>query len=64
MSNATKSNDLNSLPLWRLLVALDDAERKLGSESETARALAAEISQRLKTEQKQTRGVKAVQDAR
>lgn len=38
---------LDELPLWRLLVALDDAERAAGSNSPTARALAREINRRL-----------------
>lgn len=39
---------LRDLPLWRLLVALDDAERVAGPESPTARVLAREIQRRLK----------------
>jgi hypothetical protein len=35
------------MPLWRLLVALSDAERVAGSNSSTARALAREINRRL-----------------
>jgi hypothetical protein len=37
------------MPLWRLLVALDDAERCLGPDSDTAAILADEIQQRLRT---------------
>jgi hypothetical protein len=40
---------LDQLPLWRLLVALSDAERVAGSNSPTARALASEIKRRLAT---------------
>jgi hypothetical protein len=35
------------MPLWRLLVALSDAERVAGSNSSTARVLAREITRRL-----------------
>ena len=38
---------LSDLPLWRLLVALDDAERTAGPGSSTARALARAIQERL-----------------
>lgn len=38
---------LHDLPLWRLLVALDDAERTVGPDSPTARALARVIRERL-----------------
>ena len=38
---------IDQLPLWRLLVALDDAERLVGANSSTARALAGEIKRRL-----------------
>jgi hypothetical protein len=50
MSTANRPPGLTDLPLWRLLVALDDAERKLGADSPTARTLADEIQRRLKTE--------------
>ena len=39
---------LSDLPLWRLLVALDDAERSVGPDSPTARALARTIRERLR----------------
>jgi hypothetical protein len=39
---------LSDLPLWRLLVALDDAERTAGPDSSTARVLAREIQNRLR----------------
>jgi hypothetical protein len=38
---------LSDIPLWRLLVALDDAERAFGPDSSTARALAGVIRERL-----------------
>jgi hypothetical protein len=38
---------LSELPLWRLIVALHDAERVAGSASPTARILAREINRRL-----------------
>ncbi|HEY7309555.1 MAG TPA: hypothetical protein VH643_09375 [Gemmataceae bacterium] len=34
--------------MWRLLVALDDAERTAGPDSSTARVLAREIQNRLR----------------
>jgi hypothetical protein len=39
---------LSDLPLWRLLVALDDAERVAGPDSPTARALARAVQERLR----------------
>jgi len=39
---------LSDLPLWRLLVALDDAERAAGPDSPTARALARAVRERLR----------------
>jgi hypothetical protein len=39
---------LEDLPLWRLMVLLDDAERTLGADSETARTVAHIIQQKLK----------------
>jgi hypothetical protein len=50
MSTPTSVPGLTDLPLWRLLVELDDAERKLGPDSQTTRLLAAAIKSRLKTE--------------
>jgi hypothetical protein len=41
---------LSDLPLWRLLVALDDAERVSGPDSPTARTLARTIRERLRQE--------------
>jgi hypothetical protein len=41
---------LSDLPLWRLLVALDDAERLTGPDSETARVLARHVQKRLRQE--------------
>jgi hypothetical protein len=38
---------LNDLPLWRLLVALDDAERSVGPNSPTAQVLARVVKERL-----------------
>jgi hypothetical protein len=43
-----KKTTLRDLPLWRLIVALDDAERSVGSGSSTARALANAIRERLR----------------
>jgi hypothetical protein len=50
MTPRTPALRLTDLPLWRLLVALDDAERTCGPASSTARALAREIQRRLKAE--------------
>jgi hypothetical protein len=41
---------LSDLPLWRLLVALDDAERIAGPDSETARIIARHVQARLRDE--------------
>ncbi len=41
---------ISELPLWRLLVALDDAERTLGPDSPTSRALARAVRERLRQE--------------
>ena len=38
---------IDQLPLWRLLVALSDAEMVAGPNSPTARALAREITRRM-----------------
>ncbi len=40
---------LRDLPLWRLLVALDDAERVAGPDSPDARALARAVQERLRS---------------
>lgn len=39
---------LSDLPLWRLLVALDGAERVAGPDSPTARVLARAVQERLR----------------
>jgi hypothetical protein len=41
---------LSDLPLWRLLVALDDTERTVGADSPTARTIAREVQRRLRAE--------------
>jgi hypothetical protein len=48
--NATQTPPLrlNDLPLWRLLVALDDAERTSGPGSSTVRVLARAVRDRLR----------------
>jgi hypothetical protein len=49
MRRATNSpHRLTDLPLWRLIVALDDAERTAGPDSPTARVLARAIQERLR----------------
>jgi hypothetical protein len=40
---------LSDLPLWRLLVALDDAERTAGPDSQTVRVLARAVQERLRS---------------
>ena len=51
MSHATRSpQSLNDLPLWRLIVLLDDAERTVGPGSPTARVLARAFHDRLRQE--------------
>jgi hypothetical protein len=39
---------IEDLPLWRLLVALDDAERVTGADSPTSRTLARAVQERLR----------------
>jgi hypothetical protein len=46
---------LNDLPLWRLLVALDDAERIAGPDSPTAQAIARVVRERLRQEPDEVR---------
>jgi len=51
MSRDTLHPRLADLPLWRLLVALDDAERAAGPDSPTVRVLARAVKERLRGEQ-------------
>jgi hypothetical protein len=44
----TLPRTLDELPLWRLLVALDDAERSFGPRASTTRALASAVQRRLR----------------
>ena len=44
----TSHRSLSDLPLWRLLVALDDAERTVGPGSTTVRVLARTILDRMR----------------
>jgi hypothetical protein len=46
----TTSPRLDDLPLWRLLVMLDDAERVAGPDSQTVRTLARVVADRLRQE--------------
>jgi hypothetical protein len=46
----TPHRRLSDLPLWRLLVALDDAERAIGPNCPTARALTRAVRERLRQE--------------
>ncbi len=52
MDNATPllALRLSELPLWRLIIALDDVERTVGPDSGTARALAHTIRQKMRQE--------------
>ena len=50
MNASPVEQTLNDLPLWRLLVALDDAERTVGPDSPTARTLVRAICERLRQE--------------
>jgi hypothetical protein len=64
MRQTISSPKLADIPLWRLLIHLDDAERMLGASSESARILAAEIQRRLRgTRSKKNQTGKAVTDA-
>jgi hypothetical protein len=47
MKTATPAR-LDDLPLWRLLVALDDAERALGPGAPTTRVLAQAVQKKLR----------------
>jgi hypothetical protein len=49
--------------LWRLLVALDDAERAAGPDSSTARTLARVIRERLRQEPPEPRSARGASDA-
>ena len=54
MKTATSSR-LSDLPLWRLLVALDDAERVAGADSSSARVLARIVQEKLRGENRDDR---------
>ena len=47
-TNRPNESRLSDLPLWRLLVALDDAERTVGADSSTVRVLARAVQERLR----------------
>jgi hypothetical protein len=55
MAPKSRPDRLSDLPLWRLLVALDDAERSVGADTGTARVLAREIQRRLRTTERISR---------
>jgi hypothetical protein len=55
---------LDDLPLWRLLVALDDAERFAGPDSSSARALVRAIQKRLRQYRAPLQQLKEVARAR
>lgn len=50
MNPANRPARLSDLPLWRLIVMLDDAERTLGADSETTRTLARVVRERVGSE--------------
>lgn len=50
MTSCPATPKLSDVPLWRLLVMLDDVERAAGGESESARILSSEIQRRLRGE--------------
>jgi hypothetical protein len=50
MLKRNSARRLIDLPLWRLIVALDDAERTVGPDSPTALTLAQALRQRLRRE--------------
>ena len=54
---------ISDLPLWRLLVALDDAERTVGPDSATARALARAVRDKLRQEPPEPAGRQEVRHA-
>ena len=61
MRDATPTQpELESLPLWRLLVELDDAERSFGADSTTVRVLARLVQERLRGQRQTPAGVKEV----
>jgi hypothetical protein len=49
-TQTSRPHRLSDIPLWKLLVALDDAERSLGPKSDTTRVLARHIQERLRKE--------------
>jgi hypothetical protein len=65
MNKAPLTLRLDQMPLWRLLVALSDAEQVAGPNSGTARVLAREVRRRLSattptdTAEEQTKGGRA-----
>ena len=59
--SAKQSHSLRDLPLWRLLVALADAERTLGTADPTTRTIARAVQERLDTATGETQeGVEAI----
>jgi hypothetical protein len=48
MSTNSTSPKLSEIPLWRLLVMLEDTKRSVGSNSEAARILSRAIQERRK----------------
>jgi hypothetical protein len=50
MTPAGRTPRLTDLPLWRLIVLLDDTERTVGPDSETARTVARILRERMAAE--------------
>jgi hypothetical protein len=55
MPHDIPTRKLCDLPLWRLIVALEDAERTVGPGSSTARAIAKAIQERLRQRRNRTK---------
>jgi hypothetical protein len=54
MNSDPTPNRLNDQPLWKLLVALDDAEREFGPASGTVKVLVRMIRDRLQQERRRS----------
>lgn len=50
MTTAPRRSRLSDFPLWRLIVLLDDLERTVGPDCQTARSVARIVRERLATE--------------
>jgi len=59
METPSRPPRLSDLPLWRLLVMLDDTERTIGPDTQTARTIARIISDRMREERRSRKAVRA-----